>query len=69
MPFLAKITKMRLVNPRFDQRSNKVKTQKNSFFHSFTSNSILLKNFDKFDPKSVMGGPKNPNLDLTVRMG
>ena len=60
---------MPLVNPRFDRRSNEVKTLKNSIFHSFTSNSSLSKNFDKFDQKSVMGGPKNPKFDLTVRMG
>ena len=60
---------MPLVNPRFDQRSNEVKTLKNSIFHNFASNSSLSKNFDKFDKKSVGGGPKNPNFDLTVRMG
>ena len=60
---------MPLVNPRFDRRSNEVKTLKNNIFHSFTSNSSLSKNFDKFDQKSIMGGPKNPNFDLTVRMG
>ena len=57
------------VNPRFDRRSNEVKTLKNSIFHSFTSNSSLSKNFDKFDQNSIMGGPKNPNFDITVRMG
>ena len=60
---------MPLVNPRFDRRSNEDKTLKNNIFHSFTSNSSLSKNFDKFDQKSIMGGPKNPNFDLTVRMG
>ena len=60
---------MPLVNPRFDRRSNEVKTLKNSIFHNFTSNSSLSKNFDKFDKKSAVGGPKNPNFDLIVWMG
>ena len=34
--FLAKMTKMPLVNPRFDRMSNEVKALTNFFFHGFT---------------------------------
>ena len=72
VPLSAKMTKMPLVNPRFDRRSNEVKTLTNNIFCSFTSNpsfSDILTTLTKFDPKSTLCGPKNPNFDLIVKTG
>ena len=45
---LAKMSKIPLVNPRFDRRTNEVKTL-TIFFHSFTSNSSFSEIFNNFD--------------------
>ena len=65
VPFLAKMTKMPLVNPRLDRRSNKVKTltkkKKKTFFivlHQTRASWRILTTLIKFDPKSIRVGSK-----------
>ena len=41
----------------------------NKIFHSFTSNPSFSEIFNNFDLKSIPGGPKNSNFDLTIQMG
>ena len=43
--FLAKMTKMPLVNPRFDQRSNEVQTFTKQHFSQFCTKPELLEDF------------------------
>ena len=45
------------------------KLSQNNIFRNFTSNPSSTENFYKFDPKSISGGPKNPNFDLAVKTG
>ena len=49
VPFSAKMTKMPLVNPRFDQKSNEVKALTKQHFLWFTSNPSFLEIFNNFD--------------------
>jgi len=45
VPSLAKMTKMPLVNPRLDRRSNKVETLKKELFSYFYNKPELLEEF------------------------
>ena len=45
VPLLAKMTKMPLVNPRFDKKSNKVKTLTKQYFSYFYTKPALLGDF------------------------
>ena len=69
--FFAKMTKMALISPRFDQRSNVVRTlTKQSFLivlHQTWVSQRFLTTLTKFDLKSILSGPKNPNFDLAVK--
>ena len=49
VPFLAKMMKMPLVNSKLTESQTKSKSPKNSTFHSFTSNPIILEIFGNFD--------------------
>ena len=49
VPFLAKMTKMPLVSPRFDRRSNEVQTFTKQHFHNFAPNPSFSKIFNNFD--------------------
>ena len=73
MPFIAKMTKMPLVSSKFNQRSNEVQTRtKQRFFtilHQTRVSQRFLTILTKFDSKSILGGPKNPNFDLPIRTG
>ena len=45
---------------------------KTTFFivlHQTQASRRFLTTLTKFDPKSILGGPKNPNFDPAVRMG
>ena len=37
-------------------------------FHQKRASQRLLATLTKFDSKLILGGPKNPNFDLTVKM-
>ena len=59
-----------------DQRSNEVKILTKQHFSWFFTKLERLKDFwplwpslTKFDQRLILGGPKNPNFDPTVRMG
>ena len=69
--FSTKMTKMPLVNPRFNRRSNKVKTLTKIYFFIVLRQTWASWRFSmtltKFDPKSILGGPKNPNFDSDFR--
>ena len=59
-----------------DQRSNEVKILTKQHFSWFFTKLERLKDFwplwpslTKFDLRLILGGPKNPNFDPTVRMG
>ena len=43
------------------------KLSQNNVFHSFTGNPSFSEIFNKFDPKSISGGLKNPNFNPVVR--
>ena len=49
VPSSTKITKMPLVNPRFDRRSTRSKLSQNNTFHSFTSNPSFSQIFGHFN--------------------
>ena len=72
MPFLAKMTKTLLVNPRSTEGQMKSKLSQNNTFHSFTSNLSFLEIFGKFDlvdPELTSAGPRNPNFDPVIKKG
>ena len=78
MPLSAKMTKIPLANPRFDRRSNEVKTHtKQPFFffmvlHQTQASRRFLTILTKFDlvwPGVDISRPKNPNFDQAIRMG
>ena len=52
VPFLAKMTKMPLVNPRLTESQTKSKSPQNITFHSFTSNLSFWDIFGNFDQVS-----------------
>ena len=65
---------MPLINPRFNQTSNMVRTLTNQHFSQFYIKPKLLGYFQqlglsltKFDTKSTRDGPKNPNFDPTIK--
>ena len=66
--FSAKMTKMPLDNPRFDWRSNDVKTTFFIVLHQTLAFLEIFNNLTKFDPKFISSGPKNPNFNSAVRM-
>ena len=75
VPFLTKMTKMPLVNPRLTKSQTRSKSSQNNIFHGFTSNPSYLETFVNFDqvwPSLTQGwlsiGPKNPNFHLTAIM-
>ena len=68
--FFAKMIKIPLVNPRFNQRSNLVRNlTKWYFFNIFTSNLSFLEIFSNFDwvwLKVDLGWVQNPNFDPAI---
>ena len=64
---------MPLVGPRVDRRSDEVQTLAKQRFSQFYIKPELLGDFvttlTKFDSKSILGEPKNPNFDLAIRTG
>ena len=71
--FSAKMTKMPLVNPRFDRRSNEVKTLTKKIFstvlHETQASQKFLTTLTKFDPKSIPMGLKTLSFDPTIITG
>ena len=74
--FFAKMTKMPLVSPRFNQKSNMVWTLTKQLLSHFYFKLELLEDFyqiwlslTKFDLKLILGGSKNLNFDLASGTG
>ena len=68
--FFAKMIKIPLVNPRFNQRSNLVQNLTKWYFLTFLLQTWaswrLLATLIEFDPKLILGGSKNPNFDPAI---
>ena len=71
--FFAKMTKMALISPRFDQRSNVVRTLTKQRFlivlHQTWVSQRFLTTLTKFDLVDSKLTPRKPNFDQAVRTG
>ena len=60
---------MPLVNPGSTKGQTRSKSSQNNTFHGFLSNPSFSEIFGiKFDLNLTLGGAKNPNFDLAIRM-
>ena len=69
---LAQMTKMPLVNLGLTEGQMRSKSSQNNTFKVFDQTwafQRFVATVTKFDLKLILGGPKNSNFDLVVRMG
>ena len=65
--FSTKMTKMPLVHLGLTKSQNPLKTVPFIVLHQTRAPRWFLTTLTKIDSKSTLGGPKNPNFDLTAR--